>query len=378
MAHQENIPTLLYSPSLSVYAGHRLRGGKFEYYDLSDDVTNCNVSRNENSCSTFSLTLMNHRGKYNGLFEPMDIITIYAQKEGRVTRLFTGYMNDVTKFSLFPDDFTISGNCSLYRLQRLWWDPHLNSSYDALVDFQGSIGRMESASYEQLLLGLLTKVGGLTPDDVRIGAMPEEVVSWAQQMWEAQQSDADQLVGQMDEFYDILMTTGMTGGSGGGTTPGGDGPGSGPEAQVWDGTVDVKSFDDLPPEALKEIKKASKQRQKLVEAAITCIGTPYEWGGNVPGVGIDCSGTTKYCYSQIGLNIPRSSEDQRAGAKSTCQPSECEVGDIWWCSGHVGLYIGGGWTIEAYQGGEGNTASNRGGPAGTRHKAWATLGLKYL
>lgn len=235
MAYQENIPTLLYSPSITVYVGHKTGFGEYEYLDVSDDVTSCNVSRNENSCSTFSFSLLNNNGKYNGKFEPMDLCTIYAQKEGRITRLITGYITDVPRFTLFPGEFDVSGFCSLYRLQRLWWDPHLNSSWSVFMGEQWSKSG-EWNGYQQVLFDLLTKVGGLSADDIRIGDLPPEVEDWARRMWEVQQGDMAQLVSQMDEFYDILMTTGITGG-GGGAAPGGGGGSTPGEATGGEGTL---------------------------------------------------------------------------------------------------------------------------------------------
>lgn len=223
MAYQENIPTLLYSPSIAIYLGHKVAFDKYDYYDVSEDVASCNVSRNTDSCSTFSFSLLDHLGKYDGIFEPMDLCTIYAQKEGRVTRLITGYITDVPKYNARGTELSFNGFCSLYRLQNIWWDPHLTASQrEVLLKGGGDVSGQQS-NFEQLLYNLLTKVGGLSADDIRIGAMPQEVVDWAWRMFEAQQGDVNQLVGQMDEFYDILMTTGVTGGGsvgGGGAASG--------------------------------------------------------------------------------------------------------------------------------------------------------------
>ena len=62
--YQENVNTLLYSPSVIVYAGHKTGFGTYTYYDLSQDVVSCSVSRTVDSCSSFSFMLQNHKGKY--------------------------------------------------------------------------------------------------------------------------------------------------------------------------------------------------------------------------------------------------------------------------------------------------------------------------
>ena len=49
---------------------------------------------------------------------------------------------------------------------------------------------------------------------------------------------------------------------------------------------------------------------KVVAEAKTQLGVPYEWGGEDPYVGFDCSGLTEWCYEKAGLYIPRTSQEQ--------------------------------------------------------------------
>lgn len=77
----------------------------------------------------------------------------------------------------------------------------------------------------------------------------------------------------------------------------------------------------------------------VVAAAQSQLGVPYVWGGTTPGVGLDCSGLTQWCYRQAGMSIPRNSEDQ-AAAGTKIPLSMAEPGDVLWRPGHVAIYIG--------------------------------------
>ncbi len=148
MSFEVNIDTLMYSPWVKVLVAHCSGpGGQYEYYDVSEDVTDCTVSRKVGDASDFSVKLLNNNGKYNNLFEPMDLVTIYATKEGNTTRLITGYMTNVSKFTLYPGDYSFRGKCSLYRLQKLYWDPYLKRSIEVFNQMGQSLG---GGSYEQL------------------------------------------------------------------------------------------------------------------------------------------------------------------------------------------------------------------------------------
>lgn len=87
----------------------------------------------------------------------------------------------------------------------------------------------------------------------------------------------------------------------------------------------------------------------IVSAARSCLGTPYVWGGNTPGSGLDCSGLVKYCHSVAGISVDRTSSALGAGGKAVSSP---QPGDVVCYVGHVGIYIGGGQMIHAPQPGD--------------------------
>lgn len=81
----------------------------------------------------------------------------------------------------------------------------------------------------------------------------------------------------------------------------------------------------------------------VVAEAEKYLGVPYVWGGTTPS-GFDCSGLVQYVYAQLGIALPRTSEEQYEFGTLTTSPVP---GDIVHYSGHVGIYIGNSMMIHA-------------------------------
>lgn len=108
----------------------------------------------------------------------------------------------------------------------------------------------------------------------------------------------------------------------------------------------------------------------VVNEAQKMIGKPYSWGGGnasgpSPGTccsptgksgtginGFDCSGLTTYAYAQVGITLPRTAAAQYAASKRI-DADKMRPGDLIFYGAnastihHVGIYIGGGYMIDA-------------------------------
>lgn len=95
-------------------------------------------------------------------------------------------------------------------------------------------------------------------------------------------------------------------------------------------------------------KPVSKQRQQLIDYALTLRGTPYRYGGKTPSGGIDCSGFVAYSSRQaITVNFTGNAQSMYNASKKVTNV-EREPGDLLFFSAsnsatkitHVGIYLG--------------------------------------
>lgn len=110
----------------------------------------------------------------------------------------------------------------------------------------------------------------------------------------------------------------------------------------------VKLID--PSEASRYAVERTKA-QRLIDIARQYIGTPYVYGGMSPR-GFDCSGFTKYCFSQMGINLNRTAASQTANGTFVSK-DQLIPGDLvffvtnGYNISHVGIYIGDGMMIHS-------------------------------
>ncbi|HTQ94975.1 MAG TPA: NlpC/P60 family protein [Streptosporangiaceae bacterium] len=93
----------------------------------------------------------------------------------------------------------------------------------------------------------------------------------------------------------------------------------------------------------------STQGGKAVAFAYAQLGKPYQWGATGPG-SYDCSGLAQAAWAAAGVSIPRTTYAQWA-ALPHISTSALEPGDLLYFDGigHVAIYAGGGYLIDAPQ-----------------------------
>jgi cell wall-associated NlpC family hydrolase len=93
----------------------------------------------------------------------------------------------------------------------------------------------------------------------------------------------------------------------------------------------------------------STQAEKAVAFAYAQLGKPYVWGATGPG-GYDCSGLVQAAWASAGVSIPRTTYDQWA-ALPHISVSAIQPGDLLYMDGigHVAMYVGNGYIIDAPQ-----------------------------
>lgn len=96
--------------------------------------------------------------------------------------------------------------------------------------------------------------------------------------------------------------------------------------------------------------------EQVVTDAQRYLGIPYRWGGTDPATGLDCSGLVQRVYRDVGVELPRTSEEQANVGAPVSNLAAAQPGDLVFFAGsdgtasspgHVGIYIGNGKMIDA-------------------------------
>ena len=84
--------------------------------------------------------------------------------------------------------------------------------------------------------------------------------------------------------------------------------------------------------------------RRLISSSFQYVGVPYWFGGTTPR-GFDCSGFTRYVFSQVGISLPRMADGQFSVGRPV-STEKLRAGDLVFFEtyepgpSHVGIYIG--------------------------------------
>ncbi|MEV6049596.1 NlpC/P60 family protein [Streptomyces sp. NPDC052107] len=109
------------------------------------------------------------------------------------------------------------------------------------------------------------------------------------------------------------------------------------------GRMDLSYLSDLTGAGAPDARAAA-----AVAAARSALGRPYVWGASGPS-GFDCSGLMQWSYAHAGIQLPRTSQEQRFAGRHI-PLSQARPGDLVIYrsdAGHVGMYAGNGQVIHA-------------------------------
>ena len=100
------------------------------------------------------------------------------------------------------------------------------------------------------------------------------------------------------------------------------------------------------PAAKAAPKPAVKTSSKPAAGGVLGIaaqyaGIMYVYGGTTPA-GFDCSGFTSYVFRQVGINLPRTAEQQRQAVTPVSNPQPGDLVFMGSPAYHVGIYAGNG------------------------------------
>lgn len=98
------------------------------------------------------------------------------------------------------------------------------------------------------------------------------------------------------------------------------------------------------------------RKDAAVSIALQYLGVPYVWAGARPKTGFDCSGLVQWVFARLGVWLPHNAAAQWHSLDTVwIRPSQLKPGDLVFFKsdgtrkmpGHVGIYIGEGYLIDA-------------------------------
>ena len=106
--------------------------------DVTNDVVGGIINRLIDQPSSATITLNNKNFKYTGRFDPMflpmDGITIWLERiAGKPIQVFTGYIDEIPYYQMYPGTIQIRATCTLKRLMYTYFDPGTQAMADFFI-----------------------------------------------------------------------------------------------------------------------------------------------------------------------------------------------------------------------------------------------------
>lgn len=164
--------TLLYSPAIRILIdtlGHGI-------IDVSEDIASGTLTLTENQPSTLSVSLLNHRRKYDGVFTPNDVIHVQMKRVAWIP-VFSGFLDQVPYFSVFPKNISLKATDTLKRLKYRPWDMGSPAAVNLMMWAGGGNNHSKvDGGLGDKILALLKNVGDWPAEKIHIGQIPND---WA-------------------------------------------------------------------------------------------------------------------------------------------------------------------------------------------------------
>lgn len=227
---------LTYAPKAYVFLRRNPRraGDVARVFDVSDYVVSGNVTRATNQMSTASITLKNPdfifspRGD-EPMFRPMDGITIWLQRiAGKPIQVFTGYLDDVPYYQMFPGNCRINASCTLKRLQHVYFDPGVPATMEWFAKYgwvedpsSGAVlnpnnlfgattnavkNPTNDAGFGQLLFHFMNEIAGWDKSAIMVSDLPKDLGKQAAKLWNSAQIGEKRAEQDLANFLSKLMT----------------------------------------------------------------------------------------------------------------------------------------------------------------------------
>lgn len=183
--------------------------GKGRIIDVSEDVTAGSVTRVLHGVSSARISLLNQSRKYDGMFTPMDTITIRLRRIKTVLK-FSGYLDAVPLWAAEQGSINLRASCSLKRLANFLWDPTSPAAMMLLNKDDPNRNLMNDGGMAQRAINVLTEVARWPKAQIHIARVPE---SWYDRVG----AIADQLIAESESLQMMVS-------SGAGAWVGGENP----------------------------------------------------------------------------------------------------------------------------------------------------------